>query len=67
MNPTEKRRARILKMLDEDPDIERAYYTDIASDRENVVLAVGIRGVATFDMLIPRGNYDPMKFMEMIK
>ncbi len=63
----EARRQEILKMMaDDDQDRKYHYFTDIEADPDYVILAVGIRGVATFEMKIPREKYDPFLLLETI-
>ena len=63
----EARHERLCKMMDED-DAERIYYwiTDTDSDPNNVILAIGIRGVGTCEMRIPKEKYDPFLLMEIL-
>ena len=63
----EARRERLCKMMDED-DAERIYYwiTDADSDPCCVILAIGIRGVGTCEMRIPKEKYDPFLLMEIL-
>jgi hypothetical protein len=62
----EQRRQKVLKMLAENPDRQRAYITDTETDQDNVILTVAIRGMAAFEMLIPKIKYDPFLLFEMI-
>ncbi len=61
------RRERLYRMMDED-DAERIYYwiTDADSDPCCVILAIGIRGVGTCEMRIPKEKYDPFLLMEIL-
>jgi hypothetical protein len=61
-----KRRQKVLSMLAGNLDKQRVYITDTSTDPDNVILTVAIRGLATFEMLIPRYRYDPFLFAEMI-
>ena len=63
----EARRERLRKMMDED-DAERIYYwiTDADSDPCCVILAIGIRGVGTCEMRIPKEKYDPFLLMKIL-
>ncbi len=63
----EARHERLRKMMDED-DAERIYYwiTDADSDPCCVILAIGIRGVGTCEMRIPKEKYDPFLLMEIL-
>ena len=62
----EERRKKILDMLAEKPELQRAITTDLDSDPDNVILTTAIRDVATFEMQIPKDKYDPFTFLEMI-
>jgi hypothetical protein len=62
----DERRQKALKMLESSPIKQRVYTTDTVTDPDNVILTIAIRGVTTFDMLIPMSRYDPFLLMEMI-
>ena len=62
----EQRRNRVLKMLEERPEIQRAFLTDNESVPDNVILTMAIRGMASFEMLIPKHKYDPFMLLELI-
>lgn len=62
----ETRRQKVLALLEETPDIQRAYCTDTDSDPHHVILAIGIRHVATLEMLIDKAKYDPWRLLELI-
>lgn len=63
----EQRRQKVLKMLEERPEIQRAFVTDTESDPDNVILTLAIRDQASFEMLIPRRKYDPFMLLELIE
>lgn len=63
----EARRLKLLAMLDDAPETERAIITDIEGDPEGVILAMAIRGLATFELLIERERYDPVKLLGIIE
>ena len=63
----EQRRAKVLQMLEDRPEIRRAFVTDSESDPDNVILAMAIRGVASFEMLIPKDKYDGFAMLEVIQ
>lgn len=54
-------------MLEDRPEIQRAFLTDTESDRDNVIVTIAIRGVASFEMLIPMQKYDPFAVLDIIK
>lgn len=62
----EERRLKVLTMLKDNPDKDRAYVTDAINDSDNVILTIAIRELATFEILIPRSKYDPFLLMELI-
>lgn len=63
----EARRLKVLAMLEAAPEAERAIFTDMEGDPEGVIVAMAIRGLATFEMLIERKRYDPAKLLLMIE
>lgn len=63
----EQRREKVLKMLKERSEIQRAFVTDIESDRHNVILTLGIRNAGTCELLIPKRKYDPFAVLEIIQ
>lgn len=63
----EERRLKVLAMLAENPDSQRAIITDLDSDPNDVVLAIAIRNVATFEMQIPKHKYDGFMLLELIE
>lgn len=63
----ERRREKVLALLAEKPGIQRAFLTDAEADPDGVILAIAIRGVASFEMLIPREKYDAFLLLELIQ
>lgn len=64
---SEDRRKKVLKMLEDRPEIQRAFVTDTESDRHNVILTLGIRNAGTCELLIPKHKYDPFVMLEIIQ
>jgi len=62
----EERWKKVLTILAEQPDSQRAFITDLESDPDNAILSMAIRNVATFEMIIPRGKYDAFLLLELI-
>ena len=62
----EERRLKVLAMLADKPDSQRAIITDLDSDPDNVILTIAIRDVATSEMLIPKYKYDGLALLEML-
>jgi len=62
----EARRQRVLAMLAEQPGIRYAVVAD-NPDSDPVIVALGIRGVGTCELHIPREKFDPFLFLELIE
>lgn len=62
----EQRRLKVLAILDDQPNTDRAVITDTESDRDSVIIVVAIRGRYTFDMLIPNAKYDGLALLSII-
>ena len=55
----EKRHQKVADMMAADDKHGKYYfYADTYSEADSVVVCVGIRGLCTFDMRIPRAKYD---------
>src|SRR3989338_7288990 len=63
----EARREKVLAMLDTDPKLKRAIHADTDSDRNNVILAIAIRHVATCEMLVPKAKYDAWQLLALVE
>ena len=63
----ERRRLKVLAMLADKPETQRAFITDMESDPDNVIMTIAIRDQYTFEMLIPKSKYDPFILLELIK
>lgn len=63
----ESRRLKVLAMLAEKPDSQRAIITNLDSDPDNVILTIAILDHYTFEMTIPRDKYDGFMLLELIK
>ena len=63
----EQRRERVLRMLEENPRIQRAFVTDTMNDRNNVILTLAIRGAGTCELEIPKRKYDPFLLLAIIE
>ena len=53
-------------MLESNPGKKSAYITDTTTDLDNAILIVAIRGVATYEMLIPKGRCDPAQNLAIV-
>lgn len=62
----EERLQKVLSMLADNPDQQRAYISDDKTDQDHVILTVAIRDLACFEMLIPKSKYDPFILLELI-
>ena len=62
----EARRQRVIAMLAENPNVRRAVVVD-DPDTDPVLVAVGIRDVATFELVIPAARFDAFKLLELIE
>lgn len=63
----EARQNKVLTMLKENPDKQRAVYADAESDQNNVILTIAVRYLSTCEMLIAKAKYDPFRLMELIE
>jgi hypothetical protein len=62
----ESRRAHVLAELQENPNI--CYAIDVIDpDADPVIIAIGIRGVATFEINVPQVRYDPFALLELLE
>ena len=62
----EQRREKVLAMLADKPESQRAIITDLDSDPDNAILTIAVRDVATCEMTIPKRMYDGLALLEMI-
>jgi len=53
--------------LPEEPDRFYAVVTDTESDPDAVIVAMTIRGKASFELLIPRAKWDDVLFLELLE
>jgi DNA-binding transcriptional MerR regulator len=62
----EARRLKVLTILEDNPETQRAVITDVTSDPENVIVTVGIKSVSTFELLISKARYDAFQLMSLV-
>lgn len=62
----ETRRQKVIAMLTEDPGIRYAHLVE-DPDTDPVIVTMGIRGVATFELEIPKGKFDPFAFLQFVE
>ncbi len=61
------RRLKVLAMLNDKPNIQRAFLTDTATDSKNVIVTIALRDLYSFEVLVSKDRYDPFVFMELIE
>ena len=62
----ESRRATVLAVLRDNPDIRYAMEV-VDATADPVIVSIGIRNVATFEMNIPQAYYDAFALLELIE
>lgn len=60
------RHQRVLEMLSNNPTLKYAVLVDDATTNP-ITVTVGIRGLAVFDMEIPKSNYDGIALLQVIE
>ena len=60
-----RRRDEVLMMLADNPGVKYAYATDTGGDP--IIIAIAIRGLATFEMNIPADRYDPFRILALFE
>jgi hypothetical protein len=60
----EERRNKVLAILTENSNTQRAIITDVDSDPDNVILTIAIRDQYSFEMTIPKAKYDALELIE---
>jgi hypothetical protein len=65
----ERRRLKVIALLEAAPGTQRTVFANTESDLHNVILAVAIRHPtpATCEMLIPKAKYDAWRLLELIE
>ena len=63
----EARRRRVRAMLEAQPGARYAAVTDCNADPNAVIVALAIRGRATFELRIPRQKWDGALFLELLE
>ena len=63
----EKRRQKVLMMLETPPLTKRVIINDADSDSDNVIITVGLQNIGTCELLIPKVRFDPFDLMLMIE
>jgi hypothetical protein len=62
----QRRRTEVLTLLEASPATRYAVYVEDATT-DPVLVAVGVRNIATFEMEIPQKYYDGMELLELIE
>ena len=62
----ERRRAKVVTMLHDNPGIRYAIEV-IDANTDPVIVSIGIRNVANFEMSIPHHSYDLFTLLELIE
>ena len=62
----DRRRAKVLAMLRDNPGIRYAIEV-VDADTDPVIISIGIRNIATFEMNIPQAYYDAFALLELIE
>jgi hypothetical protein len=62
----QRRRIEVLALLEASPGTRYAVYVEDAT-ADPVLVAVGVRNIATFEMEIPQKYYDGMELLELIE
>jgi hypothetical protein len=62
----EERRQKALAMLDVDPMLKRVVHVDVDADRDNAILTIAIRHIATCEMLVPKERFDAWQLLALV-
>lgn len=62
----ESRRQKVLDMLASNPETQRAVIADQHSDPDHVIITIGIRSVATFELMLDKSRFDPFTLLDLI-
>jgi hypothetical protein len=67
LSPADERRKAVLDMLEQEPSTTHAFITDDLTESNCVIVTVGIRGIGTCDLRIPREKYDGLAVLKLIE
>lgn len=62
----ERRRAKVLGVLRDNPGTRYAIEV-VDANTDPVIVSIGVRNVATFEMTIPQAHYDAFALLELIE
>jgi hypothetical protein len=57
----------MLEILEREPSVTHAFVSDDHAEADHVIVTVGIRGVGTCDLGIPREKYDGLAVLKLIE
>jgi hypothetical protein len=63
----ERRRIEVLSMLAQEPSVTHAFVTDDDAKVDYVIVTVGIGGIGTCELRIPREKYDGLAVLKLIE
>jgi hypothetical protein len=63
----DKRHKAVLDMRERHPSTTHAFICDDESDSDYVIVTVGIRGMGTCELRIPRENYDGLAVLKLVE
>jgi len=61
------RQVKVLNILKENPESQRAVYADTVSSQSDVIITVAILGYATCDFRVSKTKYDPFQLLDLIE
>lgn len=61
------RRDKAVAMLEDNPGMHRAVYTDTHTDPNIVILTIAVRHAGICEMLIPKAKYDPWQLIAILE
>jgi len=61
------RQVKVLEILEQNPVIQRAIYTDSTSNEHYVTIAIAVFGHATCEARISKARYDPFQLFDLIE
>jgi hypothetical protein len=62
----EKRRLKVLALLQNNPESARVVIADSDSNPNNIILTIALRDVATFEMLVDRAKFNPTELLNLL-
>ncbi len=61
------RQVKVLELLEQNPDIQRAIYTDATSNEHYVTLAIAVFGYATCEVRVSKSRYDSFQLLDLVE